>query len=160
MFRAAFYKSTHAGLPGVYNRLVRGWERGPYSHCELIFSDGVAASSSYMDGGVRFKEIEFDPAKWDFIELPAHLEHTARDWFIINQGRAYDIRGNIHFLFGFVPHSTDKWFCSESIAEALGFIESWRYGPNILHSVLSRSSTESLSTQPAPAGFFLNRHSR
>jgi len=31
-----------------------------------------------MDGGVRFKRIDYDPDHWDFIELPDHLEPAAR----------------------------------------------------------------------------------
>lgn len=49
---AAFYKSTRPGWTGLYNRIIRWWERGDYSHCELIFSDGLAASSSsHLVGG-------------------------------------------------------------------------------------------------------------
>ena len=51
--KAAFYKGTRPGLQGIYSRAVRAIDRGPYSHCELVFSDGLSASASYIDGGVR-----------------------------------------------------------------------------------------------------------
>ena len=40
--RAAFYKATRPALQGLYSRAVRFIERGPYSHCELAFGDGMA----------------------------------------------------------------------------------------------------------------------
>ena len=136
MFRAAFYTATRPGLPGLYNRLVRWLDRGPYSHCELIFSDGMAASSSFMDDGVRFKRIEFDATHWDFMALPGSKERYARAWFAAHQGKAYDLMGNLRFLLGFAPDSRDKWFCSEALAASLGLADAWRYGPNGLAEIL------------------------
>ncbi len=136
--RAAFYKSTRPGLAGIYSRGVRWWTRSPYSHCELIFSDGMAASASYMDGGVRFKRIDFDPGHWDFVDLPAHLEPAARTWFVAHAGQPYDLLGNLHFLLGPVSDDKGKWFCSESIAAALSITDPWRYDPGVLASALLR----------------------
>ncbi len=135
-FKAAFYKGTKTGFPGIYNRLVRFIDRGPYSHVEMIFSDGMSASSSYMDGGVRFKRIDFDPEHWDFIELPAEKEAEARRWFRDRIGSGYDLAGNMHFVFGPVPESKNKWFCSEATMAALGFTDPWRYGPNGAAAIL------------------------
>ena len=129
-FRAVFYKGTRPGLAGIYNRLVRWIGRGPYSHCELIFSDGMAASASWMDGGVRFKKIEFDPDRWDFIDLPLELEASARLWFAEHAGQGYDLMGNLRFLFGIVRESAGKWFCSEALGAAVGVSEPWRHEPN------------------------------
>ena len=89
----AFYTANHKGLPGVYNRLVKWWERGRYSHCEILFSDGQCASSSFMDGGVRFKKIDFAIDKWDFVRVPDSLEAEARAWFEQHQGAKYDLLG-------------------------------------------------------------------
>lgn len=147
--RAAFYKSTRPGIPGIYNRVVRWGRQSPYSHCELIFSDGMAASSSFMDGGVRFKQIDFDSAHWDFVELPDSLERAARQWFMDHEADEYDVMGNLFFVLSVFRESQDKVFCSEAIAAALGFIEPWRFDPGALFSVLSHLH------QPAPAGIFL-----
>jgi hypothetical protein len=136
MTRAAFYKGTRPGLPGLYNRAVRWWECGPYSHCELVFSDGRAASASFMDHGVRFKEIDFDPERWDFIDLPGANEALAELWFLTHLGCQYDLLGNVHFLLGPVRDDRRKYFCSEALAAALGMPEAWRYGPNALAAVL------------------------
>ena len=129
-FRAAFYRGTRPGLAGVYNRAVRWIDHGPYSHSELIFSDGLSGSASWMDGGVRLKRIDYDPARWDFIDLPPELEAAAGQWFIDHDGEPYDLRGNIRFLCGVVRESEKGWFCSEATMAALGFTDPWRYGPN------------------------------
>ena len=141
--RVAFYKATRPGLKGLYNRFVRWWERGPYSHCELVFPDGMSASSSFEDGGVRFKHIEYDPAKWDFIEVPWADGGAARRWFEKHIGWGYDLRGNARFLFGPLPDGRDKVFCSDAVWEALCAdtewlwpAEGWRFGPNALAAVL------------------------
>ena len=145
--RAAFYKGTHAGLPGIYNRLVRWWTRSPYSHVELIMPFGAAASSSAMDGGVRFKQIEFDPAKWDFVDLPSHLASAAEDWFNKHYGQPYDYLGNAHFVVSAIGDDKKKWFCSEACAAALGMPDPERFDPGTLHAALT------YLTQPASAGF-------
>lgn len=134
--KVAFYKSTRPGIAGIYNRLVRWWTRSPYSHAELIFSDGMAASSSFADGGVRFKRIDFDPAHWDFVDVAGN-DTVARQWFTDHQGDPYDLWGNVGFVVGPVSDDPGKRSCAESIAEALGYPDSWRYSPAILHSVLS-----------------------
>lgn len=142
--RIAFYTGTRPGLAGIYNRLVRWWTRSPYSHAEIIFSDGVAASSSFADGGVRFKRIEFDPARWDFVDI-AGDEVKVRRWYVEHEGFDYDVLGNVGFVLGFVPDDKGEFSCAESIATALGYREPWRYSPAILHSVAS--------SQPVAAGF-------
>lgn len=134
--KIAFYKVARPGLLGLFGRLTRWWERGPYSHCELIFSDGIAASSSFIDGGVRFKAIDFDPAHWDFIELPRFLEPAARAWFKAHEGEKYDVLGDLHFVIGSVASETDKQFCSKAAAAALGMQDAWRYEPNVLAATL------------------------
>ena len=134
--QAAFYKGRREGLAWFYNRLVRLFEGGPYAHCELIFSDGISASASWMDGGVRFKQIRFSPNNWDIIELPGSDEDTARAWFARHDGQKYDMLGNLKFLLKIIPHSRDKWFCSEALAAALGMDDPWSYGPNSLYQIL------------------------
>jgi hypothetical protein len=148
MLRVAFYRGTHAGLPGVYNRLVRWWTRSQYSHVELILPWGAAASSSAMDGGVRFKFIDFDPALWDFVDVPLELASSAEDWFNTHYGQGYDYLGNVHFVLSAVGDDKRKWFCSEAVAAALGMPNPERFDPGTLHAALS------FLTQPASAGFF------
>jgi hypothetical protein len=135
--KIAFYKSTRPGISGVYNRLVRWWDQGSYSHCELVFSDGMSASSSYADGGVRFKNIEYSADNWDLFDLPEEYELDARSWFDKHAGQKYDLIGNIRFAFGFLNTPEDRWFCSEAIASALNVSEPWRVSPNGMIPIIS-----------------------
>lgn len=131
----AFYRGRRSGFNGLFDAAVRWWTRGPYSHCEIVFSNGEAASSSKRDGGVRFKRIAFDPARWDYVVVDAD-EATVRNWFEARLGAGYDTPG----LFGFLwrPHTGQgrRWFCSEACAAALGYRDPWRFCPNTLHTVL------------------------
>ena len=148
----AFYKSTRPGVQGIYSRAVRWIDRGPYSHCELVFSDGLSASASYIDGGVRFKRIDYDPAHWDFVELPAAAEPFAREWFRANAGAPYDLMGNVRFVLPWLADSERGWFCSEALGAALGWKEPWRYGPNG-----AAAMARTMYSQPAEAGFLCRK---
>lgn len=138
--KVAFYKGIRPGYQGLFNRLVRWWTNGPYSHCEVVISlnangESLCASSSFIDGGIRFKKIKLNPSHWDFLEYPAN-EAVVYEWFFLRNKKKYDVLG----LFGFVwrrgDGSKNRWHCSESVAEALGFKEAWRFDPNTLASVL------------------------
>jgi len=135
--KIAFYKGTKSGINGIYNRGVRWIEDGLYSHCEIIFSNGLSASSSFMDGGVRFKDIEYDLAKWDVIDLPWADEKKAITYFTQRLGKPYNLRGNLHFIFGFIRGDSDGEFCSEACAGALGIVNPWQFAPNQLFNVVN-----------------------
>jgi hypothetical protein len=138
----AFYK----GRVRLFNRLVAWWTRGPYSHCELIASytaDGTAVcwSASIADGGVRRKEIKLDPDHWDLLDVPAGNGALggALAWFGNNAGSAYDVAGLLGFVWRASADNKLRWFCSEAVAAALGFGQAWRFSPNDLYAVLTRS---------------------
>lgn len=139
--KLASYKSTRPGLPGIFNRLVRWWCRGDYSHCELIFKSGVSASSSWLDGGVRFKQIEFNPDHWDVIDIEGD-EQEAFSWFFKHQGDGYDLLGLLGFVFPPVRHDKKKWSCAEAIAESLGVQQSWRQHPCLLPITLGERAVK------------------
>lgn len=146
MFAAAFYRGTRPGVPGIYNRLVRAFEGGPFSHCELAFSDGASASASFMDGGVRFcgmdyahPAIDFANGAWELVPLPAHLEPAARQWFREHDGQAYDLRGNLRFVWPWGNRdSRRKSFCSEAVLASLGMPEAFRFGVNAAAAACQR----------------------
>lgn len=133
--KLAFYKGTRPGLSGWMNRLIRWWTGSPYSHVELVFSDGWCGSSSFEDGGVRLKQIEMSPDKWDVIDIEGD-EAQARNWFLIHFKEPYDVLG----LFGFVwrrgVNSRGKWFCSEAVAAALGIGNHEQLTPHLLKIVV------------------------
>lgn len=134
-FGMMFYKSTRPGIPGLYNRIVRAWDKGQYSHVEVTFSNGESASASMEDKGVRFKDIEYDPSRWDFVPLPPYLEAEAREYFVEHDGKKYDLQGNFHFVIGFIPDNPNRKFCSEAAVESIGLCEGWRYTPNNAYPV-------------------------
>lgn len=134
--RLAFYKGTRPRIAGLYNRGVRIVTKGKHSHCEAIFSDGLSASASFADGGVRFKRIDYDAAHWDFIEIPDCFEPIMRKWFEDHLGEPYDILGNVHFVVPFVGDAKFRWCCSEALGASMGMIDAWRYHPSALYSIL------------------------
>lgn len=130
----AFYTGTRKGFHGLLNRAVRWWTRGPFSHVELVFSDGLAASASGVDHGVRFKDIQFDLARWVLVPIDGD-EAQSRDWFKANLGKGYDYLGLFGFLWRPYNGERDRFFCSEAVALALGYPEGWRFDPNTLAAV-------------------------
>lgn len=133
-----FYKAIRPGLAGIYSHGVRLVTKSIYSHCEIQFTDGWSASASYIDGGVRYKKIDYDSEHWDCIELPAKMfEANARKWFDIHEGQPYDLLGNLHFLISVVGDSNDDWFCSEAVGAALGLPNPWRFDPGSLYQVVT-----------------------
>lgn len=136
--KVAFYKGKHKEFfAALYSYGVRKWTKSKYSHCELIFNDEIAASSSFKDGGVRYIKMEFPDADWDFVELPDCYETAARQWFDEHAGEKYDVIGNIHFLLSPIGNAKRKWFCSEAVGASLGLKDSWRYDPGALFTTLN-----------------------
>ena len=137
--RIAFYKGTKTGLSGVYNKGVRWIEDGKYSHVEMIFSDGMSGSASFMDGGVRYKQIDYTkhPEDWDIIKCNWIDEDKARSTFNQLVGHPYDIRGNIHFILGFIKNNPNKMFCSGIAAMCIGMNNYYQYAPNGLYELVN-----------------------
>jgi hypothetical protein len=66
--KIALYK----GKKTITDKLISWWDRGLYSHVELVFSDGLCASSSPRDGGVRMKPIEL----WVCVPRPTRQDEV------------------------------------------------------------------------------------
>ena len=125
----AFYK----GRVRLFNRLVSWYLRGKYSHCELILRyvpSGLAmcASSSFMDGGVRFKWVELHPDRWDVVEVGGDHDR-AYEWLRKHAGQGYDILGLLGFIWRRTPDSQTRWFCNEAVGAMLGHVDPWRFDP-------------------------------
>lgn len=150
----ALFKGIRPGIEGLYNRLGRFLDRGPYSHCEVVFSNGISASSSFIDHGVRFKGIGYSSVgNWDFLPVPdpsGLLESFAWSWFCRHVGQPYDVMGNLRFATNFASHSEACWFCSEASMAALGFPEAWRYGPSGAATELRHHFNTTIVEIPAP----------
>ena len=139
--KLAMYKATEPGIYGIFDRLVRWWTRGPYSHCELVFdhsgpdTPALCASASLPDGGVRFKRITLDPSHWDIIEIGNAGRADALDWFVRHEGCAYDIQGLFGLIVWRIGHRRGKFFCSEAVAEALDIPRANKITPNSLYGM-------------------------
>lgn len=127
--KIAFYKDNSR----LFDRLTQWWTKGKYSHCEIILSNGLSASSSFRDNGVRLKKIKYDSTKWDFVDVAFADESKIIEWFANNQRKPYDLLGLLGFMFRPICGSKSKYFCSEACAESLGWKESWRYDPNTFY---------------------------
>jgi len=129
----AFYK----GRTRLFNRFVCWWTAGPYSHVEAMFEsclfehaqEHLCASSSFLDGGVRFKRIVLDPAKWDILDVPTLSGSQSRQWFNTHTGHPYDVLGLLSTSCP-IRHSRLAWFCNEAIGASAGLQEAWRFNPN------------------------------
>ena len=114
-----------------------------YSHCELILDrkfkgsgKALSFSSSYRDGGVRKKVIDYDPNKWDFLVF--NIELTFNQLLVKCKqyiGFEYDLLGI--FLNEFLPfgiHNLIKWYCSEILNRVIFYclINKCQISPNKL----------------------------
>ena len=121
--KLAFYKAEHGNKLDTWLSWVT-W--GPYSHVEILFSDGMWCSSSPRDSGVRYKTI--DPLDhWDYraLDVTHKQEQIVRDWCDTKIGLSYDWWGVYSFLIPFIPQKDNEWFCSEFCVVALQEIGIW-----------------------------------
>lgn len=139
----------------VSDAVTRYLTRGPYSHCELAVPMGEydefgkeyyrCYSASVRDNGVRCKVMTLPDTKWDIVTLTDENVHNytkhgysslgAKMFFDPLMGQPYDWFGAMGIIIGSNEQS-NKWFCSEIVAEFLGYSDSWRISPNQLHSLL------------------------
>ncbi len=121
----------------LIDAVIRVATMSKYSHCELAVTreDGqyTCYSSSPRDGGVRKKVMTLSADKWDFI--PAPISHRRIKYFFMpTQGKKYDLLGAIGIPFH--TQNSDKWFCSEWVAEALDMSET-QISPQRLYKQLT-----------------------
>ena len=141
----AFYRYSKSDsiFKTFIDRIICWWTCGPYSHVEIVWSldfekmIGISSSSSPRDGGVRTKEIYFDSDKWTFVEICGN-ELKAKEWFLEHSGEKYDFTAILGYLWRPLNKHNNKWICSESICEAFGANDSWRYDPNLLFNLISK----------------------
>jgi hypothetical protein len=118
--KIAFFKARHGSLIDWLIDLCT--ERRGFSHCELVFSDGVFFSSSGEDGGCRFKQIKPDPRHWEIYDfnLSIEAEERLRDecqLLVLNRVK-YDWTGVLGFV---IPMRAEprRLFCSECLVYLL-----------------------------------------
>jgi hypothetical protein len=135
----AFYK----GRGRLFDRAIRMFTRGPYSHVELVMKEPTEGaeftgfSASGRDGGVRIKTISYEIDKWDFVEIPWA---NSLAWLKAKRylDQPYDYLGI--FLSQLLPlrrHLRGAWFCSELCAFAIGFDAPQIYSPNSFYAAVT-----------------------
>lgn len=126
--KLALYK----GGTRCISKIIRFWTKSEYSHCEIVFTDGICGTSSDLDGGVVLRYIELDPHRWDLIELKGFDEAYARTWFEKQKGRKYDYLGLLGFVIRPITGSVGRVGCAHAVMAALGYKEAWRFDPGML----------------------------
>jgi hypothetical protein len=143
--KIAFYR----GDTSFFSKLITWWTGtvtlgdgrvvGPFTHAELIFSDGRWFSSSEGEGGTRFADLRLaknDP-RWLVVDLPLTAEQEREVYWraqTIN-GLGYDVWGILKTGWRPAKECSDRWFCSEACAyclQAAGLFPgtpAWRYTP-------------------------------
>lgn len=115
--RLMFYRAKGTFL----DRAIRWFTKSPYSHVEIDFGaeNGGSFSSSFRDGGVRFKDIDFKEDRWDeikvYVDDPAAALRFARSVV----GKKYGTWEVVRFLFPFMRERKNEWFCSEVCLRAI-----------------------------------------
>lgn len=101
-----------------YSVRLRTWSK--YSHAELVI-DGWAYSSSVRDKGVRRKKIDFNPERWDLIDIDPKRVNVdyALAFFLRWQDSDYDWWNIIRYILPFVPQKQDQFVCFEFVAAML-----------------------------------------
>lgn len=98
---------------------IRLFSGGPFSHCELVFSDGLHF------GARPFRKVNYIHRKtdetWTAVDIPCSdgQERQIRKWCDGEVGSGYDWWGIARFVLKFIPASEDDWFCSEICTAAL-----------------------------------------
>lgn len=137
MMKLASFKGTRPGIAGLFSIGCRWWLGGPYTHTELVFSDGWAGTSRSVEGGVVLHKITYPDDEWDLIEIDGD-ESLARAWFALHAGAKFDYLGLAGFVLSRGTHEGQRWFCSEAVAASLGFPEPFRFDPCTLPNIFKR----------------------
>lgn len=108
--------------PGLFPKLIRWWTSSPYSHCEVIFSNGFTFSADIEEFKTRFKSVSHNPDEWDIIKIPIEriIEYKVYDFCLNEENCLYDIIGI--FFSQIIPISFENpwwWFCSENAVACL-----------------------------------------
>lgn len=106
--------------PGFVNRAINLWTNGEYSHTELVV-DGRFYSSSIQDGGVRVKDIEIKPERWDIEPLEWADADLIKSRMALIQGRPYGYYDLLVRQVGRLPLPDGRGiFCSDCCLWLLG----------------------------------------
>ena len=125
------------------SRLIMCWTNSQYSHCELLFSDGVRFGINSNFNAKFYKDTDYE--NWDVLEIKGGDEEKVK--YSCNEiiGCKYDWVGVIFSqIFPFGWESKTKWFCSEVCVDRLQAgnytqvfgAKPYRVSPNKLYDLL------------------------
>jgi hypothetical protein len=111
-----------------------------YSHCEAIFGADLyrpvpCGSSSFIDGGVRIKDILLRQNHWDVLDVPCFDVNRSKQWFISHDGELYDVRGLASVILPVIKDNPDRRFCSEAILDSVGFPGAHKFDPGRMYDL-------------------------
>ena len=125
----------------IFARLVTFVRGGDSAHCEVANKwrgdFHTCTSASFMDGGVRQKQIPLTADKWRIYEMDIANE-TVDEWFAKHHGKKYDVVGLFGFVWRTIEGSVRRFFCSEVAADIIGLPEPHLYDLRALESVCAR----------------------
>lgn len=127
MIRVAF----RYGDKRLFSILACFFQRYDSAHCEAAHTwsgqDHVCVSSSFLDDGVREKEINMPPEKWRIYELDEDPVKV-KQYLSENDSCKYDVLGLLGFIISRrIRGMKKRKFCSEVLAEIIGLQDPWRY---------------------------------
>lgn len=130
----AYYKadSEHAG---IIDKLIAFKTNGPYSHVEMVLTiNGTQVSYSADSASNKVRKVNHvtDHEMWDYQTVTVSDPYRIYNFYESILGYKYDIVGILGFMIPFKDRS-DRWFCSETTANALkidGFKPMWYLEPS------------------------------
>lgn len=107
----------------TFARLVRLFRGGDCAHVEaavpLNGDQWACVSSSWLDGGPRFKVMPLPPEKWRIYRTSiSHLR--ADEWLAANHGKGYGWWRLIRFVLPFLRPGGGGPVCTSAVAEMIG----------------------------------------
>lgn len=125
-----------------FARVVTWLRGGDSAHCEVSHiwrkEWHNCTSASFMDGGVRQKQIQLTADKWRIYEIPGISVADVDEWFRDNHDKKYDVVGLIGFVWRRIEGSSKRLFCSEAVADIMGLPTPHLYDLRTLESVCAR----------------------
>lgn len=111
------------GKGTVMDSLIRWWTNSKYSHCEILFDNGLIFSAdAWNSKAVRYTS-KFTLDNWDVISIPLNeaTVNYIKMWCDDRVGMKYDWTGVLRFVLPILPQIETRWFCSELCGAALKY---------------------------------------
>lgn len=136
----ASYKGTRPGLAGVFNRLIRFFDKSSYSHSELTVGNPFTSevdcySSSISEGGVRVKKMKLNKERWTIQHVSWVTEEDVKEAYERTKGMGYDYVGALSVKVSLLKQIKNRFFCNEWCGKVMGIDQPWRYSPGGLFRI-------------------------